>query len=193
MEVGGRVRVHAGHRGTVTAAQGLTELVRELRGPLFRDVNKELRAAAKTIAAELIPEIARAVRASPAPQADKVAATLRVHSDRVPVIVIGKVNPKLSGFKRRRGGQARSDPKRNRGAVAHGVMYGPLGGRRSTGMHENYYRIGRDPSGGPVGDALSDARGGAVYLAACEAYLRAFQRVLRAHGFLGDPPSWSGG
>ena len=76
---------------------------------MFREVNRELRAAAKPIAQSLLPEVAEAVRQSRAPQADRMAATLRVHSDRVPVVVIGKVNPKLSGFKRRRGATSDQD------------------------------------------------------------------------------------
>ena len=46
--------------------RGLTELIAELRGPAFRDVNRELRAAAKPIAAAVLPELAQAVRRSQA-------------------------------------------------------------------------------------------------------------------------------
>lgn len=167
--------------------RGLTELIAELRGPAFRDVNRELRAAAKPIAAAVLPELAQAVRRSQAPQAHKIAATLRVKSDRVPVISIGAVNPRLSGF--RRGAAA----KRNRGSIAHGVVYGPLGGRRDTPPAENYYRIGRDPRGGPVAAALDEARNGPAFRAACAAYLDGFLDVLSRHGFTGSPPQWNGG
>lgn len=166
--------------------EGLNQLVRELRGPMFRDVNRELRAMAKPIAAAILPDLAEAVRRSQAPQAAKIAATLRVKSDRVPVISIGAVNPRLSGFKR--GAAA----KRNRGSIAHGVVYGPLGGRRDTPAHENHYRIVRDPRGGPVGAALDDTRNGPAFQAACQAYLDGFLDVLARHGFTGTPPSWNG-
>ena len=178
--------------------QGLHPLIAELKGPMFRQINNELRAEAMEIAEDLRPGIAAAVRRSAAPQAGKVAHTTRVGRDRIPVVSIGKTQPKLSGLtsrKRRKrekpgGDFIGSDPKRNRGSIAHGVVYGPLGGHRATTRHENYYRIARDNTGGPVGRALRE--GGHLFNEACEAYLKAFQHVLRRHGFLGDPPSWKG-
>lgn len=166
---------------------GLQPLIKELRGPMLRDVNRELRAHAKQIAATLVPVVAASVARSGAPQASAVAATVRVHSDRVPVVVIGKTNPRLSGFNRRgprRDGAARANPRQRRGAIAHGVVYGPAGGRADTGVNENYYRIGRDNTGGPVGRAVNE--NGAVFDEACRAYLDAYTAVLRRHGFTGQ-------
>ena len=82
--------------------QGLTELLAEMKGPLFRDFNRELRGGAMDIATELAPEVAAAVRRSHAPQAAKVAATVRPYRDRVPVVSIGKTVPKLSGLKKKK-------------------------------------------------------------------------------------------
>lgn len=159
---------------------GLDQLVRELKGPAFRDVNRELRQHARTIAQDLIPEVAAATRASGAPQADKMAATWRVHSDRVPVVALGKVNPRFdSGFTHK--GESAAARRRRRGSLAHGVTYGPKGGKRSTAAAENYYRIGRDASGGPLGAAL--AGGGPIFTQVCALYLRAYLATLRAHGF----------
>lgn len=166
---------------------GLTPLVRELRGPLFRDVNAELRAVSRLIATDLLPEVRAAVAASAAPQAAAMAATTRVHSDRVPVVAVGKVNPKFST--RFRGG----DTKRRRGALAHGVVYGPRGGKRSTPAGENYYAPQmRDPSGGALGESM---RNGPIFDEACAAYLKQWLAAMKHHGFIGaagDAVSWGG-
>jgi len=167
---------------------GLRPLVAQLKGPAFRDVNRELRAVSRLIAQDLVPEVQSAIRASAAPQAHAMAATVRAHSDRVPVVVVGKVNPKFSSRFTRKGG----DSKRRRGALAHGVVYGPLGGRRDTRAHENYYRIGRDPSGGALGASM---RTGPIFDTACEAYLKQWLAILTHHGFIADGAtgvSWGG-
>ena len=172
---------------------GLVELVKVLKGPLFRDVNKELRSEAFTIARDLEAPIAQIVAGMPAPQAAKVAPTVRAHKDRVPVVGIGKVNPKLSKFHRRgprRDGGVRADPRKRRGSVAHGVVYGPLGGRRDTSTHENYYRTGRDNTGGRLGAALRE--GGSLFETAAREYLHAFEHVLTRHGFMGSRHEWNG-
>lgn len=159
---------------------GLQPLIKELKGPLFRDVNRELRVEAKRIAVEMVPHVADAVRASDAPQAPAMANTVRAHSDRVPVVVVGKVNPRFrSGFRRR--GQSAQDNKRRRGALAHGVVYGPKGGKRSTTAAENYYRIPRNSDGGAFRRVLESK----VLDRAAEAYLKAYAEVMRRHGFVG--------
>jgi hypothetical protein len=162
--------------------EGLQPLVRELKGPLFRDANRELRQYATLIARDLVPEVQKAVSASNAPQARAVAGTVRAHSDRVPVVVVGKTNP-WGGKKWRRRDQSAAEAKARRGSIAHGVVYGPKGGRRDTGAQENYYRIGRDDSGGPLGRALRD--GGQIWDQATEVYLKMFAAVMRRHGFIG--------
>jgi hypothetical protein len=173
---------------------GLAELVRELKGPLFKDVNRELRTEAKAIADTLVPVIAAAVMESPSSQAAAFAATVRAKSDRVPVVSIGgMVNPKLVGFSRRgarKDGEDRAPVKLRRGAMAHGVVYGPKGGRRDTDPDENYYGHGRDDSGGRVGRAV--AATGPAFKKAEEAYLRAFFTILERHGWLGLSHSLKG-
>lgn len=152
---------------------GLADLVKNLKGPLFKDVNKELRSGARMIAADMAPLVADAVARSGAPQAQAMAKTVRPHSDRVPVVVVGKTNPRFRT--RFRGGNTR----RRRGAMALGVVSGPAGGKRSTQAHENYYRIPRDRSWGPLGDAVR----GPILRDAEIAYLRLYVGVLKAHGF----------
>lgn len=159
---------------------GLQPLIRELKGPLFKDANRELRTAAKGIAQDMVPHVAAAVRAADAPQAAALATTVRAHSDRVPVVVVGKVNP-WKGAKWRRRGQTAAESKLRRGALAHGVVYGPKGGKKSTPAQENYYKIPRNSDGGAFRRALD----GRVMDKATEAYLAAYADVMRRHGFVG--------
>ena len=107
----------------------------------------------------------------------------------MPVVVVGKVNPKFKGSKFTRRGQ---DSKRRRGALAHGVIYGPLGGRKDTKERENYYRIPRDPSGGALGRS---ARSGPIWDEATTAYLKYFEAAALHHGFIRDARGirWGGG
>lgn len=150
----------------------MADLVRELRGPAFRDVNRELRSGARLIASDMVPLVAAAVAQSAAPQARAMAATVRPHSDRVPVVVVGKTNPRFStGF--------RGDTRRRRGSLALGVVSGPAGGKRATPVAENYYRIGRDTSWGSLGRAIE----GPILGEAEVAYLKLYIGVLKAHGF----------
>lgn len=167
----GGVRVIGGPRD-----QGLKGYVTALKGPLFRDVNQALRFEARDIADAIVPAVADAVRASAAPQADAMSRTIRTHNDRVPVVVVGKTNPRFKNHKFARRG---SDSRRRRGAMALGVIAGPLGGRRDTKAHENYYKIPRDPTWGPLGAMI---RGPIMRQVEIE-YLRAYLRILKAHGF----------
>lgn len=164
--------------------RGVKEIVYALKGPLFRNVNFALREESVRIAKPLAPLVSAAVAASGAPQGRDMAPTVRVIRDRTPVVAIGKTNPKLSKFSRRgarKDGRPRADVKRRRGALAHGVVYGPLGGRRTGSGGENYYRIGRDNSGGRVGRVLD--YGGPVFEKACDEYLAAFFRVMESNGW----------
>lgn len=178
--------------GTSVDIQGLTPLIATLKGPLFKDVNRELRTEAKTIAQTLVPVIAAGVAQGDAPQSRALAETVRAHSDRVPVVVIGKVNPKFGSGFRNKNDTAKGN-KLRRGSLAHGVVYGPKGGHRATPPNENYYRTGRDESGGRLGFILSEA--GPAMEAACAAYLQAFSKVMTKHGFVGmaaKGKTWNG-
>ena len=166
--------------GTGVNVDGLRELVAALRGPAFRDVNRELRQFSRLIAADIAPLVADAVRASPAPQAAAMAATVRPHSDRVPVVVVGKVNPRFnSGFGHK--GESAAQRRMRRGSLARGVVAGPLGGRRDTPAHENYYRIPRSASWGELGRRLRS--GGIITQTGADLYLRGYLSILKAHGF----------
>lgn len=145
---------------------------------MFKDVNKELRAFSKLIASDIRPLVEDGVRQSAAPQAAAMARTVRVVSDRVPVVAVGRTNPPIRGWRR---GSA-TDSKKRRGAMAHGVVYGPRGGKRATPVQENYYRIARDDSGGALGRALTAS--GKIMREAEEAYLKFYLATLKAHGWV---------
>ena len=147
-----------------------------------RALNTELRQFSKLIAIDLLPEVRAAVGKSAAPQSAKMADTARVHSDRVPVIVVGKVNPKLSGFRRR--GMSAAESKRRRGSLAAGVLQGGKGGRRDTRADENYYRIPRNEHWGTLGAALRPDS--ALMRQAQDLYVRFLFAAMRRHGL---PPA----
>jgi hypothetical protein len=153
---------------------GLKAWVTALKGPAFKDVNRALRAEALLIAKSLVPDVEQAVTLSRAPQAQKMSKTVRAKSDRVPVLSIGAVNPRFSTRFTRRG---TGDSRKRRGAIAHGVVYGTKGGHLKGGG--DYYHIGRDSSGGPVGRAMTT---GAGFDAACDAYFVAYRKVLGGAG-----------
>jgi len=159
--------------------KGLVDLVRVLKGPAFKDVNQALRPMARGIADELRPHVEMAVRLSRAHQATAMAGTIRTKPDRVPVIVIGKTNPKFNQHKFGHKGESGQMRKLRRGSLAHGVIYGPLGGKRHTPTHENYYGIPRQSDGGPVMRTLHE---GAVFRQGEIAYLNAYMEILRHYG-----------
>jgi hypothetical protein len=168
---------------------GLVGLVQQLKGPLFKNVNQELRHVAPLIAQDVVPHIRLAVSMSRAPQAHAMAGTVRVKRDRVPVVLIGKVNPKFQHSKFTRKG---SDSARRRGSIAHGIIYGPNGGHQPPRKGgQNFYKIPRDDSGGALARTLEH---GPAVRAATEAYLREFMQVMQRHGFIGsgDDVHWGG-
>jgi hypothetical protein len=93
--------------------EGMIETISAVRGleaDLRSGANKELRASARTCATVLAAQLATAAAASGVPVAPKVAASLRVKSDRLPVVSIGggKVGPLLWGSEQ----GPKSDPNR---------------------------------------------------------------------------------
>lgn len=191
MGVGPCDAVSAG--GAAVQVTGLKDLVREMRGRRFSDVNFALREMATGIARELEPQVSDALRRSPAPQAKAMANTVRAKRDRIPVIVVGRVNPKFTTHKFGHKGESAAQRKLRRGSLAHGVVYGPLGGKRTTKADENYYAPQeRDPSGGVLGQEMS---GGALFEEACRVYLEAFEQIMTHYGFVKDSAGlrWRGG
>jgi hypothetical protein len=63
--------------------------VQSLQADLRKQANAELRAAARECASQLAAELRVAAASSPTPQAQLVARTIKVKSDRIPVVSIG--------------------------------------------------------------------------------------------------------
>jgi hypothetical protein len=179
--------------GARIEVRGLTSLVRELKGPAFKRINYELRQEARNIAETVRPHIALMVALSPAPQSQALAKTVRTKSDRVPVVIIGKTNPRFkSGFRRK--SEAAASTKARRGSLAHGVVFGPKGGKRDTRVDENYYAPQRrDDTGGAI---MRSVRHGSIFEIAAEQYVAAYLEILTHHGFVTDGSRqvrWRGG
>jgi len=93
-----------GGRVASVKVTGVAELEAFLRDQIAReDLNPakgQLRQGTKTIANDyLIPELKATAASSGVPIAPAMAATARTRTDRLVVVTIGRVNPKLSGFK----------------------------------------------------------------------------------------------
>ncbi len=103
--------------------------------------SKEMRRESKAIAQQLVIPAIHAAASTKFERA--MAQTARAKSDRIVVVKLGSVNPKISGFKRG------SDPKL-KSALAFGAEYGPrIGytrGKNGTYTHNPYGR-GRNPQG----------------------------------------------
>jgi hypothetical protein len=73
-------------------SEGLMETLKAFQGleaDLRKEANAELRAAAKTCAGELANALKVAAAGSPTPVAARVAKSIKVKSDRIPVVSIG--------------------------------------------------------------------------------------------------------
>lgn len=78
--------------GVSVEIDGLMETLKATRGlekDLRSEANAELRSAAKSCASGLAADLVRAAEASGVPVAPRVARSLRVKSDRIPVVSIG--------------------------------------------------------------------------------------------------------
>lgn len=104
----------SGFRVTFQNLDLLNRKVAELENGLRVQANKEMRDAAQNIARSLIPSIQAMAAMSPNPIAPALAATARAKRDRMVMVQIGGVNPKLSGFKRGVGIKRMSPTTRSR-------------------------------------------------------------------------------
>ena len=162
--------------------------------PARLSANREMRAAAKSIAEDLlIPQMKRTARSAPVPIARAMAETARAKSDRLIMVQVGGVNPPLSGFrrgigtKRRKSGAAgRTSGRREatsrtfRTTLAWGSEFGPKGGRAkpSRGPNTpagavNHYKVQRNERGYWVIPAVED-----VQVRAVERWEQALESVI---------------
>jgi hypothetical protein len=147
--------------GLALEVDGLTDTlkaVRGLQGALRSNTNTELRQAAKTCATAAVPILARSAEASGVPVARRVARSIRVKSDRLPVITIGGA---------RRVGA--------RGAPAGALVWGSEQGPKSS---PNRFAVSPSRAGYWIAPAVAEfSKTGAV-----DAYKRAVYEILHAQG-----------
>jgi len=149
MSTSGRGRGSGGFYVTWDNVASVQRVMNDIEDSLRKQMNGELRTAAKQIADdEVIPELIRSAGASGVPIAPKMAATARAKSDRMVMVQIGGVNPKLSGFKaykRSKGKKLKSGrdatSKNYRTTLAWGSDRGPY-----PGSTVNHYAVGRSSS-----------------------------------------------
>lgn len=160
--------------------KALSQSARDIRLPASR----EMRAAARIIGKDhIVPALPGFAADAPAPQAPKLADTARAINDRRPVVKVGYVNPKLSGFKRTTVGRR----KTARGSLAWGTEMGPNGGRgpgkpgwKAPGAPVNHYGgASRTSRGYWVTRAMESA---AVLRPVLREYQLATERIFKKYG-----------
>jgi hypothetical protein len=133
----------------------VNRILSEIEAELKPTANKEMRKGSKRIAQDvLIPALTMSAYSSGVPIAPAMAGTMRAKSDRVVTVVVGGVNPKLSGFKAGVGAKrakkgagglkgGRAATSRNyRTTLAWGSELGPY-----PGASHNHYAISRSERG----------------------------------------------
>lgn len=119
-----------------TDVQTLLKALSKVDADLRKSSNARLREAAKDCAGALATELKAASFAVPAPQAGLVAKSVKVKSDRTPVVQVG--GPKKVGrpYKSRRTGSKVSAPA---GQLLWGVEYGDQHGRFAARNESGYW------------------------------------------------------
>lgn len=152
-----------GFNVTFQNAERVKEILSDIEDGMRSEANKELRAASKKIAASLIPSIKAFAAMSPMPIARALAATARPKSDRLVMVQVGGVNPKLRGFEKNVGikrasartrkvmASGRQGTSRNyRTTLAWASEMGPY-----PGSAYNRFKVPRRPSGYYVQPAVN--------------------------------------
>lgn len=108
--------------------QTLFRALGKVNADLRKDTNAQLRVAAKECAGELAMLLKMNVIGAPAPQTKLVAASVKVKSDRTPVVQVGGTKKVGRAYKSRKGGTRRAPA----GQLLWGVEYGDKHGRFSA-------------------------------------------------------------
>ena len=120
-------------RVTVSGVREVQAVLDQIAKVNLNMAKRELRDGTQRIAQrDLIPELKRGAASSGVPIAARIADTSRARKDRLIIVKVGAVNPKLSGFKRGQG--------KYKTTVALGSNYGPKGDFKG-------YTVDRNPSG----------------------------------------------
>lgn len=150
---------------------------------MTRELRKQVRLMSQRV---IIPELQDKAAGTGSEFDQRIAASARAVNDRLPVVKVGYVNPKLSGFQRTKVG----DRKSVKGSLAFGSEYGPKGGARSgkhAGLGVNYYGMGRKrrpPKSGTTRVHPRNERGYWIYWAINSA--RVTRGVIQGYGEVVD-------
>ena len=150
--------------GLSLEVDGMTETLGAVRGIADalerKETNAELRRAARTCATVLAGQLARAAESSGVPVAPRVASSIRVKSDRLPVVTIG--GPKKVGAGK---------------GTAAALVWGSEQGPKSD---PNRFAVSPNPGGYWIAPTVARFQGSE----AITAYKRAVYEILHDHGLL---------
>ena len=150
--------------GQTIEVEGLTETLKAFQGleaDLRKQANAELRGAAKTCAAVLAGRLVIAAESSGVPVAPRVARSIRVKSDRLPVVSIG--GPRKVGTGKR--------------GSAAALVWGSEQGPKSE---PNHFGVGANPAGYWIAPTVAAFAGDQ----AVELYRRAVYKTMHSYGLL---------
>ena len=115
--------------------QQLFRALGKVNADLRKDTNAQLRVAAKECATELAMLLKVNYAGAPAPQTQLVAVSVKVKSDRTPVVQIGGKKKVGRAYKSRKGGTVRAPA----GQLLWGVEYGDNKGRFAARNAAGYW------------------------------------------------------
>jgi hypothetical protein len=113
--------------------QTLFRALGKVNADLRKDTNAQLRIAAKECATDLAMLLKMNVIGSPAPQTKLVAASVKVKSDRTPVVTVGGSKKVGRAYKSRKGGTRRAPAGQLLWGVEYGDKHGRFAGRNPDG------------------------------------------------------------
>lgn len=115
--------------------QTLFRALGKVNADLRKDTNAQLRIAAKECATELAMLLKINFAGAPAPQTKLVELSVRVKSDRTPVVTVGGKKKVGRAYKSRKGGTRRAAA----GTLLWGVEYGDKHGRFASRNEDGYW------------------------------------------------------
>lgn len=118
---------------------------------MTRELRKQVRIMSDDV---IVPALRAQANTTGDKLTGRMAATARGKSDRLPVVKVGAVNPKISGFRRTQSGVR----NRARGALAWGSERGPWAPDAPSGLGKRVGRYARprNPGGYWIGQAISN-------------------------------------
>lgn len=118
-----------------TDVRVLFNALKNVQADLRKNTNAQLREAAKECANDLALLLKANTIGSPAPQTRLVASSIKVKSDRTPVVQVGGTKRVGRAYKSRKGGTRRAPA----GQLLWGVEFGDKAGRFASRNSEGYW------------------------------------------------------